>query len=228
MPPASPDTDPNCDEAGREAGPTSRADPLWRRPCRAYVVQARLEGGCRDGLAALQRRLAGASPGVTPCPPPSLHVSLAVLLSVRREYHEPKDALWHRWGQAWSDGLREEAADLDPFEIRFSGLHVSDAAVIAVADPCPPVERLRRRALDLQRLAGVPAAQPSIVHCTLLRSTASGHDLSALARVAAGLEVAAATEVTELRVERELVYPSLVGETVASFPLRRWTVEAPG
>ncbi|MHB1930359.1 MAG: hypothetical protein ACYCUG_13255, partial [Acidimicrobiales bacterium] len=83
--------------------------------------------------------------------PASLHVSVAVLLSVRRDYHAPKDSLWRRWGGRWCDELRALADGLPAFGLRFTSLVVSDAAVIAVADPVPEVDRMRRRAAELQR-----------------------------------------------------------------------------
>jgi 2'-5' RNA ligase len=188
--------------------------------CRAYVVQADLDEECRRRLAEAQDRLAGVLPGSVVCPPASLHVSVAVLLSVRRDYPAPKDALWAQWGSRWCDQLRALAEGFEPFELRFERLEVSESAVIALAGPVAAVESLRRRAAALQRDAGLVAYQPSIVHCTLLRYGTTGLQLDELGRVASATPVRARTVVTHLTVRRELVYPSVVSEAVDRFDLR--------
>lgn len=202
-----------------DASAVSRADPLWLRDCRAYVVQADLDEECRRRLAAAQDRLAGVLPGSVVCPPASLHVSVAVLLSVRRDYPVAKDALWAQWGSRWCGRLRALAEGLPPFELRFERLEVSEAAVIALAGPVAAVESLRRRAAALQQDAGLVSYQPSIVHCTLLRYERSGLQLTELERVAGAIPVQARTVVTHLTVRRELVYPSVVSEVVDRFDL---------
>lgn len=189
------------------------------RDCRAYVVQADLDEPCRRRLAEVQDRLTGVLPGSVICPPASLHVSVAVLLSVRRDYPAPKDALWAQWGSRWCDQLRALAEGFPPFELRFERLEVSEAAVIALADPVAAVESLRRRAAALQQDAGLVPYQPSIVHCTLLRYGTSGLQLSGLDRVARAVPLQARTVVRQLTVRRELVYPSVVSEAVDRFDL---------
>lgn len=188
--------------------------------CRAYVVQADLDEECRRRLAEAQDRLAGVLPGSVVCLPASLHVSVAVLLSVRRDYPTPKDVLWAQWGSRWCDQLRALAEGFEPFELRFGRLEVSEAAVIALAGPVAAVESLRRRAAALQRDAGLVAYQPSIVHCTLLRYGTTGLQLDELGRVARATPVRARTVVTHLTVRRERVYPSVVSEAVDRFDLR--------
>lgn len=202
-----------------EAPALSQADPLWSRDCRAYVVQAGIDEACRERLEAVQASLAPVQDGLLVCPPSSLHVSIAVLLSVRRDYGVPKDALWDEWGPRWCEELRRLTAELAPFEVAFNEVRVDGAAVIALADPVPAVDALRRCAAGLQRRAGLVSYQPSIVHCTLLRYAASGVALSGLARAATGLCLRARTSVARLTVARELVYPSLVTDAVARFEL---------
>ena len=141
------------------------------------------------------------------------------MLSVREDYGTSKDAIWANCGKRWCDSLAELAAGLPPFQVRFTRLHVSTAAVIALAEPVPEVDEVRERARQLLSRAALKPGQPSIVHCTLARYGASGQHLTDLARAARGVELSAETTVKYLVVSKELVYPSLVDETLARLSL---------
>jgi hypothetical protein len=197
----------------------SEQDPLWSRPCLAYNLHAELDSRCREDFAELQGRLPLPASWALRRPPASLHVSVATVLSVREDYGNSKDVIWERWGQQWCDSFAKVAAVLAPFCIRFTKLQVSTAAVIAVAEPVAEVEKVRELAKDLLSRAGLKADQPSIVHCTLVRYGASGRGLRPLAGAAQLVEVSTETTVRHLVVSKELVYPSLVRESLAHLQL---------
>jgi 2'-5' RNA ligase len=197
----------------------SERDPLWSEPCLAYNLHVELDAACRDDFAEVQGRLHRTCSGTLVCPPASLHVSVATILSVRRDYGTSKEVIRARWGNRWLEGLREVVAGLQPFEVHFDKLAVSKAAVVAVAEPVPEIDLIRARAKELVSLAGVNASQPSIVHCTLLRYGTSGLDLGDLARLAAGVDLSTKTVVTNVVVSRELVYPNLVNEVLQRFQI---------
>ena len=159
----------------------SEEDPLWSKPCLAYNLHAEIAPNCQATLAQVQDRLCPSPVMTLRCPPRSFHLSVASLLSVRRDYGTPKDVVWARWGKQWATSFHELAAGLRSFSVHFSQLHVSTSAVIALARPVPQVDEVRRRAEALLSNAGLPAAQPSTVHCTLLRYGTSGLDLVDLA-----------------------------------------------
>jgi hypothetical protein len=193
----------------------SEQDPLWSKPCLAYNLHAELDVQCREDLADVQGKvLDDLGWGALRCPAPSLHLSVATILSVRQDYGTTKDLIWANWGREWSTSLRELAAGLQPFVVRFASVQVSTAAVIALADPVPEVALVRARATELPSDAGLPAGQPSILHCTLVRYAASGLDLGAVARSAGAVKLRAQTVVTSLVICRELLYPNLVNETL--------------
>jgi len=141
------------------------------------------------------------------------------MLSVREDYGTSKDVIWAHWGRQWCDSLAELVAGLQPFQVRFTGLQVSTAAVIALAEPVPQVDEVRERARQLLSWAGLKPRQPSIVHCTLARYGASGQELRALASAARDVGLSADTTVEYLVVSKELVYPSLVSESLARLHL---------
>jgi hypothetical protein len=196
---------------------TSEADPLWSHPCLAYNLHAALDESCRKGLAAIQERLHRVDCGTLACAPLSLHVSVASLLSVRKDYGLPKDELWARCGDAWCASLQELASRTAPFVVRFYKVLVSNSAVIAMAEPVKAVDNFRQRAAQLLGQQGLDGAQPSILHCSLLRFATSGLDLSRLSDDADTVDPGVSTVVTRLVVLRELVYPNLVTETLKHF-----------
>ena len=133
----------------------SEEDPLWSKPCLAYNVHAELNDACRDDLVRVQHSLRLPGSWALICPPASLHVSVATMLSVREDYGTSKDAIWANWGKQWCDSLAELVAGLRPFEVRFTKLHVSTAAVIALAEPVPEVDEVRERARQFLSRAGL-------------------------------------------------------------------------
>ena len=193
----------------------SEADPLWSKSCLAYNLQADLDDTCRDDLCQVQERLRLPASWALPCPMGSLHVSVARMLSVREDYGASKDLIWAHWGAEWCDSLAGLMARLRPFPLRFTRLQVSSAAVIALAEPAPEVDEVRGLAGQLLSRAGLKPGQPSIVHCTLARFGTSGHHLRALSERARGVVLSAMATVEYLVVSKELVYPSLVTESLA-------------
>jgi hypothetical protein len=147
-------------------------------------------------------------------------VSVAIFLSVRKEYELTKGAIWARWGPSWISGLKDLAGKLEPFEVHFGAVSVSDAAVVAVAEPVEEIEFLRAGVSELVTGAGLAIAQPSIVHCTLLRYANTGLDLDYLTKEAQDVELRATTLATTLVLSKELVYPSLVNERLERIDLR--------
>lgn len=198
----------------------SKPDPLWCQPCVSYNLQVHPGAECRARLARVQDRLGDLATGLLRCPPRSLHVSVAIFLSVRKDYELPKDAIWARWGPSWVSGIKELAGHLAPFEVRFRTVRVTDAAVVAVAEPVTEIETLRAGVNELVAGAGLSTAQPSIVHCTLLRYGTSDLDLDRLTRAAQGVELRTTTVATTLVLSKELVYPSLVNERLERIDLR--------
>jgi hypothetical protein len=163
----------------------------------------------------------GFGPGLLVCPPTSLHVTAASLLSVRREYERPKEDIWDEHKQEWATALKAAIGRLSPFEIRFRELRVTETAVIALADPVDEVATLRAMVANLQSEAGFVATQPTILHCTLLRYGADHIDLDRLAAAAEATGISTTMAVTSLLLSKELVYPNLVSE-----PLQRYRLGA--
>ena len=93
----------------------SEEDPLWSKPCLAYNVHAELDDACRDDLVQVQESLRLPSSWALRCPPASLQVSVATMLSVRDDYGTSKDVICAQWGRQWCDSLPDLVAGLQAF-----------------------------------------------------------------------------------------------------------------
>ena len=196
-----------------------RASPLWARPCRGYNVQIELGPRAKASLEKTQRVLKRAEPGLLVCPPETLHVSVAWLLAVHVDYPAPKDPLWGHHGAGWTAELRRIAAEKAPFWISYGHVVATDSAVVALAEPTGPVNRIRQMIRERLRLPPETRNEADLVHTTLFRY---GGPLSDPEKFLAALENASAdvtTEVGELVVSKELVYPSLKTVVLERLPL---------
>jgi hypothetical protein len=200
-----------------------QASPLWARPCLAYNVQIELDPSAKESLGKVQQSLHQAEPGLVACPRNTLHVSVAWLLAVHVTYPVPKDALWKRHAEEWTTELDRIAAESLSFRIAYEHVVATDTAVIALAEPTEPVNRIRQMIRERLRLPAETRNEADLVHTTLFRYGGPLHDsqkfLAMLEDTSA--RVAAAAEVDELVVSKELVYPSLEAEVLTRLPLAR-------
>ena len=198
-----------------------RVSPLWARPCLAYNVQIELDPRAKASLGKVQQRLHQAEQSLLACPRETLHVSVAWLLAVHVTYPVPKDALWERHAEEWTTELEHIAAESLGFRFAYERLVATDTAVIALAEPTEPVNRIRQMIRERLRLPAETRNEADLVHTTLFRYRDPLRDperfLTMLEDTSAG--AAAASEVDELVVSKELVYPSLEAEVLARLPL---------
>ncbi len=117
--------------------------------------------------------------------------------------------------------LRHVAAGSGTFRVTYEQLVATDSAVIALARPAEPVNRIRGLIRDRLSLPPETRNEADLVHTTLFRYRGP---LSDPGRFLARLEEAsvdAATEVEELIISKELIYPSLETEVLARLPLAK-------
>jgi hypothetical protein len=200
-----------------------RASPLWAQPCLAYNVQIELDPRAKASLGKVQQSLHQAEPSLLACPRETLHVSVAWLLAVHASYPIPKDSLWERHGEKWTTELNRIAAESAAFRITYREVVATDSAVIALAEPVEPVNRIRQVIRERLRLPSETRNEADLVHTTLFRYRGPLRDperfLALLENTSAEAAAAAAAEVDELVVSKELVYPSLEAEVLARLPL---------
>ena len=196
-----------------------RVSPLWARPCRAYNVQIELDPRAKASLRETQRTLKRAEPNLLACPQETLHVSVAWLLAVHARYPAPKDSLWERHGGEWTTELGRIAAQSAGFRIVYERVVATDSAVIALAEPVEPVNRIRTLIRERLRLPPETRNEADLVHTTLFRYRGALYDPEKFLATLEATSAPAAAEVDELVVSKELVYPSLEAEVLARLPL---------
>ena len=202
-----------------------RASPLWARPCRAYSVQIELNPATRASLGEIQQNLKRAESNLLVCPGETLHVSVAWLLAVHASYPAPKDSLWERHAHEWTAELHRIAARSNAFRITYEHIVATDSAVIALARPPGPVNRIRRMIGERLSLPPETRNEADLVHTTLLRYGGSLSDPEQFLAMVEDESANATSEVDELVVSKELVYPSLETEVLERLPLAPRTPE---
>lgn len=201
-----------------------RLDPLWNRPCLAYNLHARPDDGCRSRLSSVQDRLVRlGEEGLLRCPPESLHVSVGSFLFVREDYAEAKETLWARHASRWLQGLTDLLTRVQPFTLTYRQVVVTDAAVIALAECPKEIEVIRQALTTLRSASGLDGGQPTIVHTTLFRFGVDLRDPPALLKATQSILLDACFRVREIVVTREVLYPSIITDDVARFPLHAVT-----
>jgi hypothetical protein len=196
-----------------------RGSPLWAQPCRAYNVQIELDPRTKASLGETQQSLKQAEPNLLMCPQETLHVSIAWLLAVHASYPVPKDSLWERHGEEWTTELDRIATQSAGFRIAYEHVVATDSAVIALAEPTEPVNRIRRMIRERLRLPSETRNEADLVHTTLFRYRGPLSDPERFLAMLEDMSAEAAAEVDELVVSKELVYPSLESEVLARLPL---------
>ena len=196
-----------------------RRSPLWAQSCRAYNVHIELDPRTKASLEKTQQVLKRAEPTLVACPRQALHVSIAWLLAVHASYPVPKDSLWERHGEEWTTELNRIAAQSTAFRITYEHVVATDSAVIALAEPTEPVNRIRRMIRERLRLPSETRNEADLVHTTLFRYRGPLSDPENFLAMLEDTSAEAATEVDELVISKELVYPSLEAEVLARLPL---------
>jgi hypothetical protein len=196
-----------------------RGSPLWAQPCRAYNVHIELDPRTKASLEKTQQALKRAEQNLVACPRQGLHVSIAWLLAVHASYPVPKDCLWERHAEEWTTELNRVAAQSKGFRITYEHVVATDSAVIALAEPAEPVNRIRRMIRERLRLPSETRNEADLVHTTLFRYSGPLSDAEKFLAMLEDTSAEAAAEVDELVISKELVYPSLEAEVLARLPL---------
>ncbi|MGH3148594.1 MAG: hypothetical protein ACRDTR_22680 [Rubrobacter sp.] len=193
--------------------------PLWAQSCLAYNVQIELDPRSQASLEKTQQDLKRAEPTLVTCPQQTLHVTIAWLLAVHASYPVPKDSLWERHAEEWTTELNRIAAQSTGFRITYEHVVATDSAVIALAEPTGPVNRIRGMIRERLRLPSETRNEGDLVHTTLFRYSGPLSDPEKFLAMLADTSAGAAAEVDELVVSKELVYPSLKTEVLTRLPL---------
>lgn len=196
------------------------ADEIWGRPCLAYHVQPSLEPEARDAFEAVQRAFAALCPEPLHVGPKhGLHVTIYPLLTVWGDYD--KDAYWQSITRGIQSILEDLCTGPRPLELRFSGLKVTNTAIIATAtEESGLIAAIRERIVrDIPPPPGQKPIIYDLIHSTLARyRTKASIPDDVVARIES-LPVSITAPVRRIRLVRETLFPCLATDELASFPL---------
>jgi len=208
----------------------------WGQPDLGYVLLFRPGPAASAGLAEIQDRVHELEPSLLRQPVGQLHGSIAWLLAVAAEFAEPKDELWARHGDDWLKIIESVADTTAPMRVRYERLVATDAAIVAVgAQPDPaqplgaqsfgaraqPMAEFRRSVTDALGLSWpITYREVGVVHSSLFRYSRPLADPPGLLQQLERLPIAIETEVSEVLMVRELVYPTLKYEVLRRLQLR--------
>ena len=197
------------------------ADDIWGKDCLAYHVQPSLEPETRAAFEEVQRAFAELWPEPLHVGPGhGLHVTIYPLVTVKGGFD--KDAYWRSIARQ-SQGLLEDLCAGHPtLELRFSRLKVTDTAIIATAtEETGLIEAIRERIV--RDIPPPPGASPIIydlIHSTLARYRTKASIPDHVVERIESLPVSITAPVRQIRLVRETLFPCLVTDEIAAFPLR--------
>lgn len=200
-----------------------RPDSRWAKPCRAYNLHILPSARAREDLIGVQTQLTSMEPGLLAVPTDSLHVSVAWLLAVHADYGAMKDDLWAECGKDWTAELAAIAAETPPFSLRYERVVATDSAIIVLASPASPaspVNDIRQRIRSRVELPPQTRNTADLVHTTLCRYQRELNDPARLLATVGETRMQVRTEVSELIISQERVYPSLDTQVLAHLPLQ--------
>ena len=115
--------------------------------------------------------------------------------------------------------LQRIAAGSEVFGITYEHVVATDSAVIALARPTGPVNRIRRMIGERLSLPPEIRNEAELVHTTLFRYGGSLSDPANFLALLGDVSTDTTSEVDELVLSKELVYPSLKTDLLERFPL---------
>ena len=196
------------------------ADDIWGKPCLAHHVQPSLEPETREAFEAVQRNIAQLWPEPLQIGPKhGLHVTIYPLVPVKGSFD--KDAYWQAIARQSRSLLQGLCAGRRTFELRFSGLKVTDTAIIATAtEETGLIEAIRDKIVsDIPPPPGHRPIIYDLIHTTLARyRTRASIPDDVICRIES-LPVSITAPVTHIRLVRETLFPCLVTDELASIPL---------
>jgi len=220
----------------------------WGKPDLGYVLLFRPDPAASAALSEIQDRVHELEPSLLRQPVEQLHGSIAWLLAVAAEFGEPKDEVWARRGDDWLKLIEAVADATATMRVRYERLVATDAAIVAVAaepaqpDPAQPFGAKRSGAQRFGPPRFGPRANPmaefrrsvtdalglswpityrelGVVHSSLFRYSRPLTDPPGLLRQLERLPVDVETEVSEVLMVREVVYPTLKYEVLRRLQL---------
>jgi hypothetical protein len=196
------------------------ADDIWGLPCLAHHVQPSLEPETRGAFEEVQRAIARRWPEpLRIVPRDGLHVTIYALVPVKGSFD--KDTYWQSIAGPSRRLLQDLCSGHHALELRFSRLKVTDTAIIAIAtEETGLIGAIRDRIVrDIPPPPGREPLHYDLIHMTLARYRTCASMANSVVAGIEALPVAISAPVARIKIIRETLFPCLVRDELASFPL---------
>jgi hypothetical protein len=192
-------------------------DSMWNKPCSAYNIHILLDSDTVNELSAIQDALSSAEiDSLIRCPIESLHISVLWILHVGTEYGCSKTSIWEEIRDTCLFRFKQICATAPRFQVRYTSIIVTDAAVIAVAEDDGQMNHLRSRLLEALPIPAMTRNNFDIIHTTLFRYRGPLQNPKAFLQLTESINCRDAVAVDELAIRKELIYPSLRSEIICT------------
>ncbi|HZH52922.1 MAG TPA: 2'-5' RNA ligase family protein [Microvirga sp.] len=203
-------------------------DTLYGKPCLAIHVQPHLAPEAQGKLHALQQAaVAHWSGAFHETPPHAFHVTIYPLVPTTEGFD--KETYWNEIAAPSLRLVEELGSGAGPLVLEFHKLKVTSVGIIAVAqEGSGLIARIRDRILaTVPPPPGLEHRHYDLVHTTLARFNDPCPMPAEVLRRIETIPVDLPIRVERLKIFRETIFPCLVGEELAAFPLSRLPVDHP-
>lgn len=151
--------------------------------------------------------------------PPSLHVTLMEIICDAEYHGRSRRQLFEEWYAAYSEAVTDVLSTIDPFDITFNTLLVSQRAIIIKAADPAALNGIRAALLKNISLPPGTKIPPDITHSTLARFNRP-IDLEAARRQTSGIPVYITEHVSGFSLLKDLGPPDFNGAPMATYSLK--------
>ena len=152
--------------------------------------------------------------------PPSLHITLMEIICDTQYTGKSRQQYFEEWYSAYDETVKELLGTIEPFDVVFTQLLVSERAIIIRSAESETLNTIRRALLARTHLPPETKMPPKITHCTLARFRAPAN-LETIQRLTAGIPVHITEHVSEFSLVRDLGPPDFNSSPMRTYALRQ-------
>jgi len=197
-------------------------DNLWGQNCIAFNIQADLKPQAIAALVSVQIMLDIELPGQYIIPSNAMHISVLNIIHSRSTLtDEAKSIRWKDNKHLWLRTISDVVQYTKPFGVKLNNVVAVPSGILVAANECKELIALRQRLVTSLKLDMII---PELCHVTILRFSNLIPDINKIRQVIDNLNIDIFTCISEVRISRELVYPSLKSETVYLYDLSKGNI----
>lgn len=153
--------------------------------------------------------------------PPSLHITLMEIICDTEYIDKTREQYFQDWYASYNETVKEVLGSIEPFDLHFTELLVSQRAIIIKSADSKVLNDIRKALMERTQLPSGTKVPPDITHSTLARFN-KPIDLEEARRLTAEISVNIAEHVTEFSLVRDLGPPDFNGTPMQAYTLKRF------